>query len=710
MSITRLGAFAAKSAVLRGLVQRVFRRPASAVASIFARQGTWLPVTAFVLLFLAALALMVWLSLNYETNRRQSQLELDVTDAAATIQGVLLRDAQSFQLQGLGASGTSDFLTATPRLLVERPEILLMERRLLSRNSGDFAEDVVSAWGNHPTSKALASAVRLSPEAAIARDLVSLHGAAIFSGTYFVAAPEGGGAEIFELWVAENGTEKPAAVVRVVYMLPTLLDQRITPVLQRRHEVTLTDPDNTLIARLNNGVRGANVYGAKARIDLPSLTLVLRANSADRSPDLIPNLASGLVVLLGSGFVISLLFLIRDARKRAAAEAEVRAQNQLRKAMEDSLVTGLRARDMHGIVTYVNPAFCEMVGYTENELIGRPPPMPYWAPEARAEYERRFSQVLAGTVTRQGYETVFMRRKGERFPAIIYESALVGDNGEQTGWMASIVDISEQRRIEDINRQQQEKLHTSTRLATLGEIATVLSHELNQPLAAISTYAAAANAMMANEAMPLDRPGQSELGEPSELQYTLSQIEKQAQRAGTIVRRVHDFMRVRQVVTEPLDLLKVVRELMPLIELQARRLWVRTEILTVLDTAPVRAERVMIEQVIMNLTRNAVEAMTGTPEELRHLQIVLEQSHSEQGRPLLKVSIADSGPGVPESIASNLFGLFVSSKAHGMGIGLNISRSVVEASGGRLWHEPKILEGKVMGSLFCFVLPQDLTV
>jgi two-component system, LuxR family, sensor histidine kinase DctS len=495
-------------------------------------------------------------------------------------------------------------------------------------------------------------------------------------------------------------------VVRVVYMLPTLLDQRITPVLQRRHEVTLTDPDNTLIARLNNGVRGANVYGAKARIDLPSLTLVLRANSADRSPDLIPNLASGLVVLLGSGFVISLLFLIRDARKRAAIEAEVRAQNQLRKAMEDSLVTGLRARDMHGIVTYVNPAFCEMVGYSENELIGRPPPMPYWAPEARAEYERRFSQVLAGTVTRQGYETVFMRRNGERFPAIIYESALVGDNAEQTGWMASIVDISEQRRIEDINRQQQEKLHTSTRLATLGEIATVLSHELNQPLAAISTYAAAANAMMLNEPVPVDSAVSTE---PSELQYTLTQIEKQAQRAGTIVRRVHDFMRVRQVVTEPLDLLKVVRELMPLIELQARRLWVRSEIVTTLELAPVRAERVMIEQVIMNLTRNAVEAMAGTAEELRHLQIMLERSQSEQGRPLFKVSIADSGPGVPDSIASNLFGLFVSSKAQGMGIGLNISRSVVEASGGQLWHEPKIMEGKVVGSLFCFVLPQDLS-
>jgi two-component system, LuxR family, sensor histidine kinase DctS len=705
MSIHHLGAIAAKSAVLRGLFFRVFRRPANALASIFARQGVWLPVTAFVLLFLAALLLMVWLSLNYETNRRQTQLELDVIDAAAAIQSVLLRDAQTFQLQGLGAVGTSEFLTATPRLLVERPEILLLERRVLVRHSRDIPEEVVSAWGNHPAAKALSAVPRLAPEAAIARDLVSLHGAAIFSGTYFVAAPEGGGAELFELWVAENGTEKPSAIVRVVYSLSALLDQRITPVLQRRHEVTLTDPDNTLIARLNNGVRGANVYGAKARIDLPSMTLVLRANSADRSPDLIPNLASGLVVLLGSGFVISLLFLIRDARRREAAEAEVRAQNQLRKAMEDSLVTGLRARDMQGIVTYVNPAFCEMVGYAENELIGRPPPMPYWAPEARAEYERRFSQVLAGTVTRKGYETVFMRRNGERFPAIIYESPLVGDNGEQTGWMASIVDISEQRRIEDINRQQQEKLHTSTRLATLGEIATVLSHELNQPLAAISTYAAAASAMMV--APTPDESRDSD--EQAELHYTLTQIEKQAQRAGTIVRRVHDFMRVRQVVTEPLDLLLVVQELMPLIELQARRLWVRTEIVTKLESAPVRAERIMIEQVVMNLTRNAVEAMATTREDLRHLKILLEQSQSEQGRPLFKVTIVDSGPGVPESIANNLFGLFVSSKSQGMGIGLNISRSVVEASGGQLWHEPRLQEGKVVGSLFCFVLPRDQT-
>jgi two-component system sensor histidine kinase DctS len=158
-----------------------------------------------------------------------------------------------------------------------------------------------------------------------------------------------------------------------------------------------------------------------------------------------------------------------------------------RTAMENSLVTGLRARDLEGRITYVNPAFCQIVGYPAEEIVGKLPPMPYWAPEAMAEYQTRFASVLAGKVTPQ-FETFFQRPNGERVPVLIFEAPLVDNDGKQTGWMGSILDISDRKRIEELNRQQQEKLQASARLATMGEIASMLAHELNQPLAAISSY------------------------------------------------------------------------------------------------------------------------------------------------------------------------------------------------------------------------------
>src|SRR3546814_12321731 len=111
-----------------------------------------------------------------------------------------------------------------------------------------------------------------------------------------------------------------------------------------------------------------------------------------------------------------------------------------------------------------------MVGMKVDEIVGRMPPMPYWAPEAQREYQQRYAQVLAGNIQPQGFEAVFQHTDGRRIPVLIYESALVDDSGKQTGWMGSILDISDRKRVENLNRQQQEKLQASARLATMGEI------------------------------------------------------------------------------------------------------------------------------------------------------------------------------------------------------------------------------------------------
>ena len=240
--------------------------------------------------------------------------------------------------------------------------------------------------------------------------------------------------------------------------------------------------------------------------------------------------AEALVLGLSLGLTALVLLLARDFRRRAQAEAALAEALAFRKAMEDSLSTGLRARDLGGRITYANPAFCAMVGFSADELLGSAVP-PDWPAEQVQVYAQRQALRLApgaaqdpstGRAGRDGFETRFMRRDGERFPVMIYEVPLVDGGGRHTGWMSAVLDVSEQRRVEDLSRQQQERLRAFARLATVGEMTSLLSHELNQPLAAIASYASAC----LNLAQQPQHPASGHLRE------ALLRIGEQAERAG----------------------------------------------------------------------------------------------------------------------------------------------------------------------------------
>jgi two-component system sensor histidine kinase DctS len=356
-----------------------------------------------------------------------------------------------------------------------------------------------------------------------------------------------------------------------------------------------------------------------------------------------------------------------------------------RTAMENSLVTGLRARDLEGRVTYVNPAFCQLVGLPPSELIGKAPPMPYWAPEAMADYQKRFAAVMAGHATPQ-FETIFQRADGERIPVLIYEAPLVDSQGKQTGWVGSVMDISERRRAEELSRQQQEKLQASARLATMGEISSMLAHELNQPLAAISSYTTGALNLLGN-GKPLDA---------GLLKPALEQASAQAMRAGQIIRSVHEFVKKREPERQLFAVQQLIDGIGTLIDLQARKFFVaiRTEIPA--DLPPVSADRMMLEQVLLNLTRNGIEAMADIAPERRLLRITA--SH-EQGQVL--VCVIDQGHGIAPEVAERLFSPFFSTKAEGMGMGLSVCRTAVEFHGGTLKHA----DNPDGGTVFSFALP-----
>ncbi|MEI7432318.1 MAG: ATP-binding protein, partial [Betaproteobacteria bacterium] len=388
--------------------------------------------------------------------------------------------------------------------------------------------------------------------------------------------------------------------------------------------------------------------------------------------NLAPTLITALIIALAAAVLWSLWVMRGHIQRRLAAEHALRSEHAYRKAMEDSLTVGMRARDREGRVTYANPAFCQMVGFSEEELINARPPMPYWAPEEMERAQKIHDAVIEGKASQEGFEIRFMRKDGSRFDALIYEAPLIDADGQHTGWMASIVDVTARKRAEELARQQQEKLQLTSRLVTMGEMASTLAHELNQPLAAITSY----NTGCLNKL-------ESGHFNSTELKDALGKLGIQAQRAGRIIRRVHDFVRKSELRFALCELADVIDDSIGFIENAAKLQNIRI-VRQIQRTGPeLLADRVMLEQALLNLMRNAIEAMGNTPPEKRRLSIQLTRNEDDQ----MQIRIIDCGAGIPPSVQEKLFTPFFSTKAEGMGMGLNICRTIIEFHHGRLWLE-----------------------
>ena len=487
------------------------------------------------------------------------------------------------------------------------------------------------------------------------------------------------------------------------FALNSVLSEAVPPEVLHRNELSFVEGDGTRLARVGP-MRGAGVYLADRLIDLPGITLQLRLDSAASSPRLIPNLAVALVLGLSLALGAVVALLVRDVRKRASAERALAESLAFRKAMEDSLVTGLRARDLQGRITYVNPAFCQMVGFGAEQIIGKSPP-PYWPPELADEYGRRQAMRLNGErppevarqTSREGFETTFMRKNGERFAVLIFEAPLVDGTGRHTGWMSAVLDVSEQRRIEELSRQQQERLQATARLATVGEMASLLSHELNQPLAAIASYAAGSLNLMQSEPQDADTAAL--------LRQAAERIAVQAERAGRVIKSVHDFVRRREQSHEAVRCDVLIDAVLPLVRLQARKSGTRVEVDMPTPVPRAVCDRTMVEQVLLNITRNGIQAMEAhTPPAQRELRIRVRQTHPNW----VTFSIIDHGPGVPPEVAQRLFTPFFTTRKEGMGLGLSLCRTVIEQHGGALdFGSLPATEGAGAATEFRFTLPAD---
>jgi two-component system sensor histidine kinase DctS len=303
---------------------------------------------------------------------------------------------------------------------------------------------------------------------------------------------------------------------------------------------------------------------------------------------------------------------------------------------------------------------------------------------------------------------VFQRADGQRFPVMIYDAPLVDGSGRPLGWMSAVLDLTAQRRAEELSRQQQERLQASARLATVGEMASLMSHELNQPLAAIASYASGCLNLLESAAADAGAPGP----DAASLEPAIRRIAEQAERAGRVIRSVHTLVtRRRQGTPERLRCTDLLEGVLPLVRMQARKSGARVEVDLAAPDLAVRGDRTMLEQLLLNLSRNALQAMDdpGVPLERRLLRWCIEPPAAEAADVAGRVrwSCHDGGIGIPPEVAERLATPFFSTKPEGMGLGLSLCRSVLEAHGSELSHGPG--PGGV-GTVFSFTLPQAATI
>ena len=462
----------------------------------------------------------------------------------------------------------------------------------------------------------------------------------------------------------------------VVRYAPGVLLKRGVPWwLSNKYQVQLVDGSDQVIASVDDTpLRVAAGERASYRVlvggGMPGVYLELTQRTPLRAwwRSLPLGLLGGFLVLI----FIATALLRRQVRQVSRAEAAWRTEAAWRGAMEDSLTVGLRARDLEGRMVYMNRAMADMVGYEPEALLGRLPPMPYWPADSLEASMMRHRRNLAGGAPREGYEAVWIHASGRRLDVMVFEAPLVDAGGRHIGWMGSILDITERKRLAERERRHTETMAHHARLTMLGEVASTLAHELNQPLTAISSYSAGVTNSLQRQ------PG----ADPAVLR-ALQKLGEQAAHAGRIVHRIREFLTRREPQLEACDLNEVAEGGVALLRRELERQRVR--LLLELDpTLPaVVADSVLIEQVVINLVRNAGDALAAKAEAGAERRIALRSSCGADRR-FVRIEVQDNGPGLAGRRIEALCTPFYSTKAEGMGMGLAICRSIVEAHQGAL--------------------------
>jgi PAS domain S-box-containing protein len=349
----------------------------------------------------------------------------------------------------------------------------------------------------------------------------------------------------------------------------------------------------------------------------------------------------------------------------------------------DSNIIGIVIWNFQGRIIEANEAFLDIVGYAREDLVsGRLRWMELTPVEWRDADDQNIAELkAAGTV--QPREREFFRKDGSRVPVLLGATTF-GDLQDEG--VAFVLNLTERKHAEEALRKAQAELAHVTRVTTLGELTASIAHEVNQPLAAVVNAAAACLRWLDGSTPNLD-----------EARRAVDWIIKEGNRASEVIRRVRALANKTDIEKVPLDINDALKEVIALVEreMDGHRVSLRIELAPALPM--ILGDRVQLQQVIINLVMNGIEAMQSVTDRPRELVI---QSQQDETRRVL-VTVTDSGVGISAENADRLFNAFFTTKSSGMGMGLSICRSIVEAHGGRLWATANVPHG----ATFQFTLP-----
>ncbi len=822
----------------RTWAQRVFgrwwRRQSAARQDRYATLGP----LASVLLFLAAIISAFWYLRNEEFEREQEAVRRDTEVVQQQMRLRLIENDE--QLVRIGrelVTHTLDrdgFLLQASSFTSERPEMTNLIWLAASRakvagySSTSFPPETGISGIDTPASLPVENSGS-EPERAFqrARDSHQTIYSKPFSDSF--------GNPVFQVLIPliERGAFSGALVAE--YSVERLLRYYVPNEVSRRHAMSLINGQAQALALAstvmtppgNRATRPSIVY------ELPVAPaengLLLRGEGYRTSIGLISNTLFWMVMALSVLTVWMLLGTWRHMRRRLQMQAALVSEMNFRRAMENSMLTGMRAMDLEGRISYVNPAFCAMTGFSDADLIGQRPPFPYWPHERRDENARLLDQELQGRSPAGGIEVKVMRKDGSLFDARMYVSPLIDPKGQQTGWMTSMTNITEAKRIRDqltasherfttvlegldtavsvlsvqqgeilfanhayrlwfgadakghaklaggeglapippdsdfgdavdalgglpthdltsagsdsrevfieslgkwfdvrarylqwtdgrlaqmliatdiserrnaevVAEHQAEKAQVTSRLVTMGEMASSVAHELNQPLTAITNYCNGMVTRVENNAI-----------DKGDLIAALQKTSRQAERAGQIIHRIRAFVKRSEPQRQKASAQTIVEDAVDLagIELRRRNVSIQTYVAQRLPT--IMVDPILIEQVVLNLLKNAAEAIDNAklPPSRRRIELRVVPRHTPEEGDVIEFTVSDKGPGLKDEVIARMYEAFFSTKVDGLGIGLSLCRSIIESHRGRI-KAVNLYNGETpAGCRFSFTLPVE---
>ncbi|MEM9415937.1 MAG: PAS domain S-box protein [Planctomycetota bacterium] len=356
-------------------------------------------------------------------------------------------------------------------------------------------------------------------------------------------------------------------------------------------------------------------------------------------------------------------------RKRAEQRLEL-IQAAVEQVADGVVITGLGHEDGRYLIVYANPAFSEVTGYAMDDLLGCDPRLMY-GPQTPAQSIDHLKRCLKRGKPFE-IEIRFHRADGEPFDAEVSFTPLIGQGGRPTHWVNVLRDVTQRKRDAELARLHQNELAHVTRLSTMGEMASGLAHELNQPLAAIANY---------GQGVLRRLEARSET--PEGMEPAVRQIVTQAARAGEIIRRLRDFVTKRETHRSTVRINDLVDDVIALVTRDTAEQGAVIVTDLEADLPDLVVDTIQIEQVILNLIRNAGESMSDLPAgQPRPIHITTRLQDA-----MVIIAVSDLGSGLTAEQLDHLFDPFFTTKSHGMGMGLTISQSIVESHGGRLLAE-----------------------